>query len=79
MKYKPINCSFYDILEATATLRKSVEIKYYLNDSVISIQSKIKNIYSKEGEEFMEFDTGIIIRLDQIISVEKNLLKDFCK
>jgi len=79
LKYKPINCSFYDILEATATLRKSVEIKYYLNDSVISVHSKIKNIYSKEGEEFMEFDTGVIIRLDQIISVEKNLLKDFCK
>ncbi len=78
MKYKPIKYFFYDILEATAILRKTVEIKYYFNDSVFSSQPKIKNIYSREGEGVMELDTRIIIRLDQIVSVDNYLLKEFC-
>ena len=70
-KYTPINCSYYDELEAIATLRKSVEITYYENEAPSTLENvQIKNLYTKNKEEFVVLSNGLTLRLDYLISVD---------
>ncbi len=70
-KYIPINCNYYDELEAIATLRKKVEVEYYENDQPITVQGvQIKDLYTKNKEEFIVFDNGLTLRLDYLIKVD---------
>ncbi|MEO0340938.1 MAG: hypothetical protein AAF242_17220 [Bacteroidota bacterium] len=70
-KYVPINCNYYDELEAIATLRKKVEVEYYEQDQPTTIQNvMIKDLYTKNKEEFVVFDNGLILRLDYLIKVD---------
>ena len=74
--YTPISCSFHDVLEASATLRKNVEICYQ-NDHGEStlIHQIITDIYSKDKVEFIKLQNGQSIRLDYLISVDGQRLK----
>ncbi|MEM0994407.1 MAG: hypothetical protein AAF847_12045 [Bacteroidota bacterium] len=78
-KYIPINCSFYDILEVTATLKKACIIRFYdTEEASTETRSKIVNLYTKKQEEYMELDNGLVIRLDRIISVDGELMPNLC-
>ncbi len=77
-KYIPIDCNFYDNLEAFATTQKIIEINY-LNtnyDKIISQKIKIKDLETLNGEEFMIFEnienseSNIKIRLDRLINID---------
>ncbi len=74
-EYRPINCSFYDLLLALATQRKSINL-VYLQDKVPQNVSGsiIKDVYTKEGAEFMELSSGEVIRLDRIVKINDQLL-----
>lgn len=80
-KYIPIDCGFYDNLEAFATTQKSVEINYLDidYDKIINQKIKVKDFETKNGEEFMIFETvgdvkvdkeKIKIRLDRLITID---------
>lgn len=70
-KYQPINCSYYDELEAIATLRKKVEVEYYDQNKPLIVKNVgIKTLFTKEKEEFVVLSNGLIIRLDQLIQVD---------
>ncbi len=80
-KYIPIDCGFYDNLEAFATTQKIVEINYLDADYKKNIHQKIKvkNLETKNGEEFMIFEVientksnkeKIKIRLDRLIDID---------
>lgn len=70
-EYKPINCSYYDELEAIAILRKKVEVVYFEDDSPVKvINVGIINLYTKKKEEFVVLSNGLTIRLDRLIQVD---------
>lgn len=68
--YTPIDCSYYDELEALATLRREAHI-IYLNESeeALSVTSLIKDFYIRDKVEFMLLANGLEIRLDALVSV----------
>lgn len=70
-KYQPINCSYYDELEAIATLRKMVEVEYYDNNLPVKVNNVgINDLFTKESEEFVVLTNGLTIRLDRLIQVD---------
>ena len=77
--YQPIDCNFYDILEATAVRRKVATIVYLNENQEVTIQSKILALFTKNSEEFMVLENDLTIRLDKLISVNGELLEGFCK
>ena len=78
--YQPINCNFYDILEATAVKRKTVSIVIIEDNIQKTIESKIIDLYAKDSIEYMIMENDKTIRLDQIVSVDGVVLEGFgCK
>jgi len=68
--YIPINCNFYDILLANATARKKIPIAYLSEDKeIVETVAIITDVFTKQKAEFMQLDTGAIVRLDYIVSV----------
>lgn len=77
--YVPISCSFYDELEALATLRRPATIKYAEEDTVTkTVEGKIKDFFIREGAEYLLLNTGLEIRLDYIISVNGKIMGNYC-
>lgn len=77
--YRPISCNYYDHLEAMATLRKRVLIRYRNEKEIITtVEAIIKDFYVKEKVEFMVLDTGLLIRLDQLVDVDGEILSSYC-
>lgn len=70
-KYVPINCSFYDELEALATTRTKSKVQYEDQEGNASTLSDvlIKDFSVKDKVEYMHLDDGHKIRLDKIIAV----------
>ncbi len=78
--YQPINCNFYDILEATAVKRRTVPIIIIEDNIQKKIESKIIDLYAKDSIEYMVMENDKTIRLDQIVSVDGVILEGFgCK
>lgn len=76
-KYIPVDCGFYDNLEAFATTQKIIEINYLDSDyeAIINQKIKVKDLETKNGEEFMIFEVEstkqkIKIRLDRLINID---------
>jgi Rho-binding antiterminator len=77
--YTPVNCDFYDELEALATLKKDCEIKFKGdNDGISSIKGKIADLYTHEHIEYMKTDTGLEIRLDKLVEVDGKRPEQYC-
>lgn len=82
-KYIPIDCNFYDNLEAFATTQKIVELNYLDEnyDKIIHQKIKVKDLETKNKEEFMTFEVveelenrevnkqKIKIRLDRLLDI----------
>lgn len=77
-KYIPINCGFYDELEAAAVKKKNVSIIYIAEDKTAETMGMIENIYSKNNIEFLLLSSGIKIRLDDIVSLDGKRLSNYC-
>lgn len=70
LKYRPISCSFYDLLLSKATLKEEVEIVFKNKDLVKEIYKGIvKTIETKNKAEYLILETGNTIRLDYIVSL----------
>lgn len=68
--YEPIDCSFHDLLLAKATLKEYCKIQYFTDiHEFITLNSMIKDVFTKNKEEFMQLNTDEIIRLDSIVSI----------
>lgn len=79
-KYIPINCNFYDEIEIRA-MRKSKTTVIYLseNDEPTTIEGVIKNVFAKNKEEFLEMKSGLIFRLDRLISLDGKIVPGSCE
>ena len=76
--YEPINCNFYDILEANAVLKKVVLIEYFESGNLKSIDNRIVDLFIKDKAEYMRLENGLEIRLDTIYAVDGNILEGAC-
>lgn len=65
-KYKPVSCSFYDQLTDLAVLKKQITLNITSNEEPYYISGFIKDIITKDGEEFLVFESGESFRLDEI-------------
>ena len=65
--YVPIDCNYYDRLEAWSVKREVVKIKL-ANDLSCQI-GKIDDLYIKDKVEYLILDSLVEIRLDEIESV----------
>jgi Rho-binding antiterminator len=77
-KYIPINCDFYDELEALATIGKKVRVVYLDGGAKVETQGIIKNLFTRESVEFMTLDTGLTFRLDKLIEIDGKLPPNVC-
>lgn len=69
-RYQPIDCNFYDRLEAWATLHTRCKIVYTGETGQMQEADRlIVNLYAREGVEYMELDNGQVLRLDQLLTV----------
>lgn len=77
--YQPIDCNFYDILEANAVLKKIVWIEYRDEaDDLQKINSRIVDLFVRDKAEYMKLENEQLIRLDKIHAVDGQELKGFC-
>jgi len=68
--YKPIDCNYYDRLEAWATTKTVSSIIYQDEAGEQKLLSaKIVDVYTQEKVEYLKTDSGKVIRLDALISV----------
>ena len=78
-KYKPISCSFVDIIEHYAVLKENVITRYKEADQILEKNAVIKTWYNDGKAEYMSligFDHDI--RIDKIISINEHDLKNYC-
>lgn len=72
--YHPINCSYYDELEAIATLKKVVTIVYIDEQGEqVDATTRITNLFTRNKEEFMVLENGIQFRLDRLVSADEKV------
>ena len=73
--YVPISCSFYDELEALATLQRNCEIVFTDDDgNGKTLTGIIKTFFIRDKVEFLQLETGEEIRLDKLASVNGKIL-----
>lgn len=73
--YKPIDCNYYDRLEAWATLKTVCLIVF--NDDTgdqQQLSARIADVYTQDKIEYLKTDTGLVLRLDALVSVNDILL-----
>ena len=71
-KYVPLDCLLHDELESFATLRTRVTVEYRsATDAVHKIEDVIVDIFNRSGVEFLKLATGVEIRLDDLVSVNR--------
>jgi Rho-binding antiterminator len=77
--YTPINCSYYDRIEAAIVLRKKVSL-VYRNDGgqPTTIETQLKDTLVKNKEEFLIIDGMEPLRMDRIVSLDGEVMPGFC-
>jgi Rho-binding antiterminator len=77
-KYNPINCDFYDELEALATIGKRVSIVFLDGSAKVAVQGVIRDLFTMESIEYMKLDSGLVIRLDKLVGIDGKLPPNVC-
>ena len=76
--YTPVNCDFYDQLEAFSVLRTPCEIMYRDHERKTMAKGRIADLFVLEKVEYMKLDTGLQIRLDNIIQINGIGPSNYC-
>lgn len=69
MSYQPINCDYYDRLEAWATRKTLLDIHFKDADTDRRINATIIDLYVRDHVEYMKLSTNEVIRLDALIAI----------
>lgn len=78
-KYQPIDCNYYDRLEAWATMGATCVIAFLDGaGGAQEVTARIRNLYTLNKAEFLQLDNGLVIRLDQLVSVNGIPLPGVC-
>ncbi|TWV93336.1 hypothetical protein [Chitinophaga pinensis] len=77
--YQPIDCNYYDRLEAWATMRTICQILFRDEEGKEQdVTARIEDVYALNKVEYMRMDNGLVIRLDSLIAVNNIPLPDHC-
>ena len=77
--YQPIDCNYYDRLEAWATLHTVCRILYRdENEQQKEVSAIIEDVYTALKVEYMRLDNGLVIRLDKLVAVNDIPEPDHC-
>ena len=77
--YIPIDCNFYDELEALATLKKQSVIIYKNEIGVVVTKDAIlKTFFTQDKTEYAELNDGTVFRLDNLVSLNGKKLPSSC-
>lgn len=69
--YEPIDCSLHDRLESFATLGTPCRITFLRPDgNAHEVTDRIRDVFTRSGEEFIETAAAGLIRLDRLVRVE---------
>lgn len=69
--YQPIDCNYYDIILAAATLRQLTVVQYY--DQAGALQERealIADVFTRDHAEFLRLSSGELIRLDDVVAID---------
>jgi len=70
-RYQPIACSLHDRIEDAAVRGRFVDIVFATpDDTQDTVNDRIVDWFSRDGEEFLTTASGLIVRLDRIISID---------
>jgi Rho-binding antiterminator len=68
--YQPIDCDYYDRLEAWATTKTDCRILYKDETGAEQeISARIEDLYTADHVEYMRLDNGQELRLDTLVAV----------
>ncbi len=67
--YKPVACAFYDQLEHLAMKKQIIHIEYTDHNGEHSFPTIIKDLFTRDKEEFLVTTNNVEIRLDKITSI----------
>ncbi len=76
--YHPIACSFHDRLEDWAIRRTPVEIVWRDGEIQQITTVCIADVFAQDGADHLRLDSGEVIRLDRLVSVNGVMLPDAC-
>ena len=70
MSYQPIDCHYYDRLEAWAT-RRTPCLLVFLDEEggQQEVSGLIADLYTVNKAEYLRMDNGLTLRLDRLLSV----------
>lgn len=77
--YQPIDCDYYDRLEAWATMR-TVCLLVFRDETGTeqTVSGRIEDLYVLNKVEYLRMDNGLLIRLDHLLSVNGTPLPGAC-
>lgn len=72
MKYKQVDCGFYDRLEELSIKNEAVEIEYSIPDETPRMATGvIRDLFILDQAEYLKLNDGTIIRIDLISNLKK--------
>jgi Rho-binding antiterminator len=76
--YQPIDCNYYDELEALATRKKQIYLQYF-NDlrQLCQGPATLKTFFVRDHVEYAQLTSGEEIRLDHIIRIDDQAAPGF--
>lgn len=73
--YVPIDCHFHDRLEELAVTKAECTIEFWDADGVAcSLNTRVEDVFARNGEEFIDLASGHRVRLDRLIRVNGHSL-----
>jgi len=64
--YTPVACGLHDQLEALATLGAPCEVEYSDGGVRATVSGRIRDVYARDGVEYLQVDGAAPIRLDRL-------------
>lgn len=69
VQYQPIDCDYYDRLEAWATRKQFVTVTHQSEKEEVKTEGIIDDLYVRNHVEYMRLSGGEEVRLDTILCV----------
>ncbi len=77
--YIPIDCNYYDKLEAWAVLRQEVEVVFLQESEKEEVlRGLIEDFFIEKGAEYMKMKDGKSLRLDRLVAVNGEAVPKSC-
>ncbi|PRY08840.1 Rho-binding antiterminator [Pontibacter ummariensis] len=71
--YKPVENSFYELLQDLTSKKAYIRVQYYTDlHELINVTTVTKELIEKEGAEYLLLATGKEVRLDRLVRVGDN-------